>query len=82
MADAHRIYEAARKSMYTAMEEADPQTARRGFEEAVDGFGHFLTAAAKKSGMYRELVSTPAPPAPSFLPFPCFDSSFTAYCYL
>jgi hypothetical protein len=49
--------------MYTAMEEADPQTARRGFEEAVDGFGHFLTAAAKKSGMYRELVGTPAPPA-------------------
>ena len=76
------MYEAARKSMYTAMEEADPQTARRGFEEAVDGFGHFLTAAAKKSGMYRELVGTPAPFASSFLPFPCFDCSFTAYCYL
>ena len=83
MSDPFRMYETARKSMYSAMEqEADPPRARQGYKEAVDGFDQFLTAAAKNRGMYRELVGTPAPFASSFLPFPCFDCSFTAYCYL
>jgi hypothetical protein len=54
------MYETARKSMYSAMEqEADPPKARQGYKEAVDGFDQFLTAAAKNRGMYRELVGSP-----------------------
>lgn len=57
MSDPFRMYEAARKAMYTAMErESDPPAARRGYEQALDGFAQFLTAAAKNRGMYRELV--------------------------
>ena len=57
MSDPFRMYEAARKHMYTAMErEADPPAARRGYEQALDGFDEFLGAAAKNRGMYRELV--------------------------
>jgi hypothetical protein len=53
------MYETARKSMYSAMEqEADPPKARQGYKEAVDGFDQFLTAAAKNRGMYRELVGS------------------------
>ena len=36
--------------------EADPPAARRGYEQAMDGFDEFLVAAAKNRGMYRELV--------------------------
>jgi hypothetical protein len=57
MSDPFRMYEAARKLMYSAMErESDPAAARRGYEQAMDGFTQFLTAAAKNRGMYRELV--------------------------
>ena len=57
MPDPFRMYEEARKHMYTAMErEADPHAARRGYEQAMDGFDEFLAAAAKNRGMYRELV--------------------------
>jgi hypothetical protein len=57
MSDPFRMYEEARKHMYTAMErEADPPVARRGYEQAMDGFDEFLAAAAKNRGMYRELV--------------------------
>jgi hypothetical protein len=57
MSDPFRMYEEARKHMYTAMErEADPPAARRGYEQAMDGFDEFLAAAAKNRGMYRELV--------------------------
>jgi hypothetical protein len=44
--------------MYTAMErETDPHTARREYEEAVEGFNQFLNA--KNRGMYHELVGSP-----------------------
>ena len=63
MSDPFRMYETARKSMYSAMEqEADPPRARQGYKEAVDGFDQFLTAAAKNRGMYRELVGSPTLP--------------------
>ena len=71
------MYETARKSMYTAMEqEADPPRARQGYKEAVDGFDQFLTAAAKNRGMYRELVGSPTLHFThySFLPLAFFDS--------
>ena len=58
MSDPFRMYEAARKHMYTAMErESDPPTAIRGYQQALDGFALFLTAAAKNRGMYKELVA-------------------------
>lgn len=57
MSDPFRMYEAARKHMYTAMErESDPPTAIRGYQQALDGFAQFLAAAAKNRGMYKELV--------------------------
>ena len=58
MSDPFRMYEGARKLMYSAMErESDPPAARRGFEQALAGFNDFLVAASKNRGMYRELVS-------------------------
>ena len=50
MSDPFRMYEEARKHMYTAMErEADPPAARRGYEQAMDGFDEFLVAAAARN---------------------------------
>jgi hypothetical protein len=70
MPDPFRMYEAARKAMYTAMErESDPPAARRGYEQALDGFAQFLAAAAKNRGMYRELVRAPTTAVPLALSF-------------
>ena len=83
MSHTHRIYEAARKSMYTAMErETDPHTARREYEEAVEGFNQFLNA--KNRGMYHELVGSPNYTS-RILPHPHFFLSpalTLACCYL
>jgi hypothetical protein len=58
MGDPFKIYEAARKSMYAAMENesADPIDALQLFAAATSTFSSFLQAASKNHGMYRELV--------------------------
>jgi hypothetical protein len=59
MADPFKTYEAARKSMYAAMEKesTEPSEALRLFAAASSTFTTFLQIASKNRGMYRELVS-------------------------
>ena len=56
--DPFKTYEAARKSMYAAMEKesAEPSEALQLFAAATTTFGAFLQIASKNRGMYRELV--------------------------
>jgi hypothetical protein len=58
MADPFKTYEAARKSMYAAMEKesTEPNEALRLFAAASTTFTAFLQIASKNRGMYRELV--------------------------
>lgn len=61
MGDPFKMYENARKHMYSAMEkeDTDPNIARAEFEDALKGFDNFLQKASKSRGMYRELVRFP-----------------------
>ena len=53
----YKMYDAARKSMYVAMEcESDPTSAHSAYKGALQTFEEFLNAAEKEHGMYRDLV--------------------------
>jgi len=82
MSDPFRMYEAARKHMYTAMEResSDHPAARRGFEQALAGFSEFMAAAAKNRGMYRELVLPSQPHMASSRVLSAFDARDLTPC--
>ena len=76
MGDPFKTYEAARKSMYAAMEKesSEPSEAANLYSAATSIFATFLQVASKNRGMYRELVRDRSNELSS-----CFDSDLELF---